>query len=364
MTENSGKMKKKKNIIIAIVFVVLIALIAIILVAINGGKVKNKTDKNIKQNTENVVTKDNSENTDEDTSDGKTGTEDFAIFGVDSRSNQLEKGTRSDSIMVVRVDHDAKTVRIVSIFRDCMMNIEGHGYQKVTHAHAFGGPELAVDTLNKNLDLNIQHYVTMNFNSVGDIVDEVGGIVQDIDDSEAGVINGYIDEVNNVRGTSSAHITSAGTYTLDGTQAVAFSRIRYTAGGDYKRAERQRTVLFKVFESAKEMNTAAKIKLVSDMIGNVNTDYDTDEILSVFKNLSEYTIEESTAYPQVFYGGKVDGAWVEVPTSLVDMATGVHQFLYGETDYTPSATVSEYSNVMSGKVSGPNNDLTNTDFGD
>ena len=176
MTENSDKMKKKKNIIIAVVFVVLIALIAIILVKINGSKVTGKDNKNIKQNTEGTVTKDNSESTEEDTSDGKTGTEDFAIFGVDSRSNQLEKGTRSDSIMVVRVDHDAKSVRIVSIFRDTMMNIDGHGYQKVTHAHAFGGPELAVNTLNKNLDLNIQHYVTMNFNSVGDIVDEVGGI--------------------------------------------------------------------------------------------------------------------------------------------------------------------------------------------
>ena len=234
----------------------------------------------------------------------------------------------------------------------------------MTHAHAFGGPELAVDTLNKNLDLDIKNYVTVNFNTVGEVIDEVGGIVQDLDDSEVKVINGYIDEVNKVRGTSSSHITSAGTYTLDGTQAVAYSRIRYTAGGDYKRAERQRTVLFKVFESAKEMNTAAKIKMVSDLIGHVNTNYDTNEMLSVFKNLADYTVEDSTAYPQVFYGGKVDGAWVEVPTTLADMATGVHQFLDGDTGYTPSATVNEYSSALSAKVSGPNNDLTNTNFGD
>lgn len=364
MTENSGKMKKKKNIIIAVVFVILIVLIAVVLVKINGSKVTNKEDKNIKQSTEATKQTDGSEDvSDEDTSDA-TGTEDFAIFGVDSRSNQLDKGTRSDSIMIVRVDHDAKTVKILSIFRDCMMNIEGHGYQKVTHAHAFGGPELAVQTLNENLDLNIKHYVTMNFSSVGDIVDEVGGIVQDLDEEEVKAINGCITEVNGIRGTNSPQITSPGTYTLDGTQAVAYSRIRHASGGDYKRSERQRTVLFKVFESAKQMNTAAKIKVVSDLIGEVNTNYQTDEILSVFKNLSEYTIEDSTAYPQVFYGGKVDGAWVEVPTSLVDMATGVHKFLYGEEDYTPSATVSEYSNTMSGKVSGPNNDLTNTDFGD
>lgn len=112
------------------------------------------------------------------------------------------------------------------------------------------------------------------------------------------------------------------------------------------------------------MNTAAKIKMVSDLIGHVNTNYNTDEILSVFKNLADYTVEDSTAYPQVFYGGKVDGAWVEVPTTLADMATGVHQFLEGDTGYTPSAIVNEYSSALSGKVSGPNNDLTNTNFGD
>ena len=356
-------MKKKKNIIITAVMIVLIAIIAIILVKINSSNVKNKEAKGIKPGTEAVKTKADTQAEDDSTTD-KSGIEEFALFGVDSRSDQLDKGTRSDSIMVVRVDHDAKKIRMVSIFRDCMMNIDGHGYKKVTHAHAFGGPELAVDTLNKNLDLDIKNYVTVNFNTVGEIIDEVGGIVQDIDASEAKVINGYIDEVNKVRGTSSSHIDSAGTYTLDGTQAVAYSRIRYTAGGDYKRAERQRTVLFKVFESAKQMNTAAKIKMVSDLIGHVNTNYNTDEILSVFKNLADYTVEDSTAYPQVFYGGKVDGAWVEVPTTLADMATGVHQFLEGETGYTPSATVNEYSSALSGKVSGPNNDLTNTNFGD
>ena len=184
------QMKKKKNIIITAVMIVLIAIIAIILVKINSSNVKNKEAKDIKPGTEAVKTKADTQTEDDSTTD-KSGIEEFALFGVDSRSDQLDKGTRSDSIMVVRVDHDAKKIRMVSIFRDCMMNIDGHGYQKVTHAHAFGGPELAVDTLNKNLDLDIKNYVTVNFNTVGEIVDEVGGIVQDIDASEAKVINGY-----------------------------------------------------------------------------------------------------------------------------------------------------------------------------
>ena len=157
-------MKKKKNIIITAVMIVLIAIIAIILVKVNSSNVKNKEVKGIKPGTEAVKTKADTQTEDDSTTD-KSGIEEFALFGVDSRSDQLDKGTRSDSIMVVRVDHDAKKIRMVSIFRDCMMNIDGHGYQKVTHAHAFGGPELAVDTLNKNLDLDIKNYVTVNFQS-------------------------------------------------------------------------------------------------------------------------------------------------------------------------------------------------------
>ena len=168
-------MKKKKNIIITVVFVALIVIIAVVLVKINSGKVQNNGTNDANKGSEAVESEEESQKTDENTPD-KSGIEEFALFGVDSRSDQLDKGTRSDSIMVVKVDHDAKKIRMVSIFRDCMMNIDGHVYQKVTHAHAFGGPKLAVDTLNKNLDLDIKNYVTVNFNTVGEIIDEVGGI--------------------------------------------------------------------------------------------------------------------------------------------------------------------------------------------
>ena len=121
-------MKKKKNIIIAVVFVALIVIIAVVLVKINSGKVQNNGTNDVKKGSEAVESEEESQKTDENTPD-KSGIEEFALFGVDSRSDQLDKGTRSDSIMVVKVDHDAKKIRMVSIFRDCMMNIDGHGYQ-------------------------------------------------------------------------------------------------------------------------------------------------------------------------------------------------------------------------------------------
>lgn len=284
------------------------------------------------------------------------GSETFVMFGVDSRSDKLGKGTRSDSIMLINVNHDTKQVKVVSIYRDCMVYQEGKGYKKITNAHSYGGPEFALSVINDNFDFNIEKYCTVNFNSVGDLIDQVGGVEMDITEAEVKYINSYIDETNSVRGTSSAHITEAGNYTLDGTQAVAYSRIRYTAGSDYKRTERQRTVLFKVFEKAKTMSTRERIKIVDGLLGDVNTNYAQDELLILMYYMSEYEITTMTAYPKVFYGGSVDGSWVEVPVTLVDMNTALHEVLLGETDYTPSARVEEISKELRNKVSGANID--------
>lgn len=282
------------------------------------------------------------------------GKELFVMFGVDSRSDKLGKGTRSDSIMLISVNHDTKQVKVVSIYRDCMVYQEGKGYKKITNAHSYGGPTFAVDVINENFDLNITNYCTVNFNAVGDLVDQIGGVEQDITEAEVKYINSYIDEVNSVRGTSSAHITEPGTYVLDGTQAVAYSRIRYTAGSDYKRTERQRTILFKVFEKSKELSVTKRLKLVENMLEEVNTNYSEEEMLKLIYYISEYEITTMTAYPRVFYGGSVDGSWVEVPVTLIDMNTALHRILLDETDYVPSERVEEISAVLRGKVSGAN----------
>ena len=98
------------------------------------------------------------------------GSELFVMFGVDSRSDKLGKGTRSDSIMLISVNHDAKQVKVVSIYRDCMLyqNYDGKekGYKKISNAHSYYGPEGAISVLNENLDLNIENYCTVNFNAL------------------------------------------------------------------------------------------------------------------------------------------------------------------------------------------------------
>lgn len=284
------------------------------------------------------------------------GAEVFVMFGVDSRTGQLGKGTHSDSIMLVRVDHDMKEVRVVSIYRDCLVYQQNKGYKKLTEAYFSGGPTYAIQTINENFDFNLEKYCTMNFNAVGDLIDQVGGVEMDITSAEVQYINSYIDETNRVRGTNSAHITEAGTYHLDGTQAVAYSRIRYTAGADYKRTERQRTILFKVFEKTKTLSLRERLNIVEDMLGETNTNYTQDELLVLIYYMSEYKITTMTAYPQVLFSGIVSGSWVEVPCTLVDMNTELHRILLNEENYTPSARVQELSDTLRSKVKGPNID--------
>lgn len=342
-------MKDKKK--IQPLFVGVLAVLMVILgVFIGIAIAKNNAEK---ENTENLT-----ESTTDETEvnkqvdvpstqiqvDEAEGQETFVIFGVDSRTNQLGKGTRSDSIMIVHVNHDAKTVKVASVFRDCMVHIEGRSkFEKITHAHSYGGPELALSTVNENFDLNATEYVTVNFNNVADLVDEIGGIEYYITDEECSHMG--------------SRFTEAGTYQLTGDEVVTYSRIRKAAGGDYKRSERQREMLFKIFEKSKTLSTAKRISLVEEMLDEINTSYQQDEIVELLYHLSQYEITGMDAFPKVFYGGTVEGAWVEVPVTLVDMNAALHEFLFGTTDYTPSETVKEYSETLRNKVSGANHDL-------
>ena len=336
-----------KNNMMKPLFIGVLALLLILLGVFIGVGMKNDGTNNTENLTESTESTEDkqvvvpSTQVEPEEADGQ---ETFVIFGVDSRTNQLGQGTRSDSIMIVHVNHDAKTVKVASVFRDCMVHIEGQrNFEKITHAHSYGGPKLALSTINENFDLNAANYVTVNFNNVADLVDDIGGIEYYITDEECGHLG--------------SRFTGAGTYTLTGKEVVSYSRIRKAAGGDYKRSERQREMLFKIFEKAKDLPNTERIALVDEMLGEINTSYRQDDIVELLYHLSKYEIVAMDAFPKVFYSGMVEGAWVEVPITLVDMNAAIHEFLFGTTDYTPSQKVLEYSEILKNKVPGANNDM-------
>ena len=342
-----GKRNKKKiiGIILALAIVALAAVIVKILFFSENKEAQEKEDAmNAAASTEQYE-------------EQTEGSETFVIFGVDSRSGDLGKGTRSDSIMVANVDHETKEIKVASIYRDTYVDIDGHGLDKITHAHAYGGPVFAMDTVNRNFDLHIEKYITVNFGNVAEVIDDIGGIELDITSEEMRYINKYIDEINEVENTNSSHISNTGTQKVDGVQAVAYSRIRYTAGGDYKRAERQRTVLLKMFEAAKQQNTVKLLGIAKDMMDKIGTNYSSGEVIEILSYLAKYNMEETKGFPNKLWGGTIEGTWYAVPVTLESNAQALHNYLFNDEKYEPSDKVKEISEEIKKVASTPNEEL-------
>jgi len=201
----------------------------------------------------------------------------IALFGVDSTDGQTG---RSDSIMILTIDGTRNNVRISSIMRDSYVAIKGHGNDKITHAYAFGGPELAISTINSNFDLNVKDFVAVNFSNLPKIVDNLGGVDINITSGDLQYINGYIDSLNSVNKTSSRHISQKGVQHLDGTQALAYSRIRYD-GGDQERTQRQRTVLDALFTTVKAANKTSYPSILDHLLPLVRTSLSSTDIMKL-----------------------------------------------------------------------------------
>lgn len=192
----------------------------------------------------------------------------IALFGIDAPKG--ERG-RSDAIMVMTVDNVHNTIKLSSIMRDSYVSIDGHGTDKINHAYAFGGPQLAIKTINQNFNLNIKDFITVNFSTMPDIIDAIGGVDMDIKDYEISQL-------------SSLGITKPGHYTLNGKQALAYSRIRKTGNGDYERTDRQRAVLNEVFKKITSAGTMKFPSYVSQLLPLTETSLSNMDILKLGKD--------------------------------------------------------------------------------
>ena len=200
----------------------------------------------------------------------------IALFGIDS----TEDSGRSDSIMILTINNKDNKLKITSLMRDSYVSIDGHGKDKLNHAYAFGGPELAVKTINKNFDLNISDFVTVNFSSLPKLIDAVGGVEIDVDGEELKFINNYINDLNFKNKTNYATINKTGLQHLNGTQAMAYCRIRYTSGGDYKRSDRHREVLENLIQKSTSISVLKYPELLSELLPMLKTSLSSGEIMN------------------------------------------------------------------------------------
>ena len=278
-----------------------------------------------------------------------TGYRNVAIFGVDSRSDDYGKGNRSDCIIIASINNDTGEIKLISVYRDTYVKIDGYGLDKITHAYSYGEAPLAIKTLNTNLDLNINEFVTVNFDSVAEAVDQLGGVQLTITADEIKYINGYINETSKVTGKTSQYITEPGTYTVDGVQAVAYSRIRYTDGGDYKRTERMRTVIEAMFSKLKTKSLAEINSFADAILPHVYTNISAKDIISMVPSMAKYKVTESIGWPYDTKGKTMD-RWYGIPITLESNVTQLHKEAFGEDGYVPSDTVKTISQSIVNKT--------------
>ncbi len=284
----------------------------------------------------------------------KEGYLNVALFGVDSRDGNLSSGdSRSDTIMVASLNQATGEVKLVSVYRDTLLQQDDGTYNKANAAYSFGGPEEAIAMLNKNLDLDITHYITVDFNALVDVIDDLGGVELDLTEEEVYWTNGYCNETSKVTGHPMNLLENPGKQVLNGVQATSYCRIRYTTGDDYRRTERQRTVLEQIATKAQQADLATINKIINDVFDEISTNFTLAEILSYAKGFMSYSMGETSGFPfDVTSDTLGDIGSCVIPVDLADNVKQLHTFLYGsDTEYSVSSTVKTISDEIQNQTS-------------
>lgn len=297
----------------------------------------------------------------------------FVMFGVDSRQGEVD-ASNSDSILIVSIHNTNGKVKMVSVYRDTMLGIYDKqgtmtGISKVNSAFAGGGPEAAINTLNKNLDLDLKDYVTLNFAGVAEVIDTLGGIEVNLNDDEFQQLNKHLKSTKSSTGAKSKKIKRKGRHIrLNGIQAATYCRIRKATfvdpdtgdkvSNDFGRAARQRSVIMKLVDKAKKAGVSDLQNMVNTVLNTdtpkkkrvLATSFPFDDIINMIPIVFNFDLDGSAGFPSTLDTATVDGASYVIPQGLSANVSKLHEFLYDEKDYQPTPTVNELGNQITNKT--------------
>lgn len=274
----------------------------------------------------------------------ETGYLNVALFGLDSREGDLGKGNRSDTMMIASLNKATGEVKLVSVYRDTLLKLDDGSYNKANAAYAFGGPEGAISMINRSMDMDISKYVAVNFNALVDVIDALGGLDITLTDAEVVHMNNYCVETSKDTGADYTKIEPevAGTYHLNGVQAVSYSRIRYTGGGDFERTSRQRHVLELIAEKAQSASFSTLNKIIDKVFPQVSTNFTITEMIAYAKDIAKYKLGDSMGFPDNNSFDMLDVVGsVIIPETLTSNVEDVHKFLFGDDGYTISSNITD-----------------------
>ena len=340
--ENNMRKKKKMNKGLKIFLIILLVLVIIIVgLGVAGYTfVNGKIGKMQKENIDTTAVGIN-----EETKQELKGYRNIALLGIDSRADDYGLGNRSDCMMIASINQETNEIKLISVYRDTYVYVMENGTKrldKITHAYSYGGAQNTLKSLNEAMDLNITEFVTVKFDAVIAAVDSLGGVYIDIDESEIKYVNDYIDATSESSRVKSSHITHSGRQKLDGVQAVSYTRVRYTAGGDYKRTERMRTVVEAMLSKAKTLNVGQLNSFADTILPKIRTNISTSEIWGLIPKLASFKVTESIGWPYDTKGITLD-RWYGVPVTLQSNVERLHKEAFEQEDYEASDTVKEMS---------------------
>ena len=345
----SKKEKRKKSLWKKILLLSVIEILTLVMIVCAGYVIRYM---NIKPEVQFNIKNVKNQNIDVTKQEQMQGYWTIAVFGVDSRDGGVGRGANADVQLIVCIDRATGAVKLASVFRDTYLNLAaGSRFAKINEAYADGGPEQAVAALNKNLDLDIEHYATFNWRAVADVITMLGGVDIDITEKEFKYMNAYIHETSieskvNVKNPAAEYIKKPGMQHLDGVQAVAYARLRYM-DDDFTRTKRQREVISQVLDKAKKADLATLTNVIDTVLPQIAFNVDVGDILELAKGVNKYNIVGSEGFPYdlrtQMMGKKGDCV---IPLSLASNVTKLHEYLFGDENYKPSSAVWTFSDKI------------------
>ena len=294
----------------------------------------------------------------------------FVMYGVDSRQGEVD-ASNSDSILIVSIHNTTGKVKMASVYRDTMVGIyDNNGtltkYFKVNSAYAARGPEAAINTLNMNLDLDIQDYVTVNFAGVAEIINQLGGIRVNLTKDEVSQLNHHLKSTISSTGEYAPPVKKSGkNIKLNGIQATTYCRIRKATfydpdtgeavRDDFGRAARQRSVMMKLVERAKKAGISELQGMVRAVMNNnkdkdriISTSFTFDEIVNLIPVIFDFELDGSVGFPSDLTTGTYDSASYVIARGFCKNVSELHNYFYGEKNYMPTENVQTIENYIQG----------------
>ena len=270
---------------------------------------------------------------DNETVSGSDDVINLLLIGQDRRSG--EGRARSDAMIIASINKTDKTIKLISLMRDLYVQIPGYSDNRINAAYAFGGMETLDATIKENFDIDIDGNIEVDFSGFKAVIDSIGGIDMDIDANEIEVMNDYVRDINRQTGepTESSIVTDAGMQHLNGTQALAYSRIRYVGNGDFGRTERQRKVLMAAFEEVKSLSITEMLSLADTVFPLLTTDMSSTDLIGLATDVltlgvdtvDNHNIPEEASYTSA----NIRGMAVLVP-DLDECRRVLRGIIYGE----------------------------------